>query len=49
VERLWIEGRIREAELQRRATSVIAFVKAGGCASWKFRRHVVERSLVSDH
>jgi len=49
LERMWIEGKISEAELQRRATSVIAFVKAGGCASWKFRRHLVERSSVSDH
>lgn len=43
LERLFLDEQITESELQRRATAVVAFLRAGGCASWKFRRSLVEQ------
>jgi hypothetical protein len=38
-------GLITEAALQRRLTSLVAFSRAGGIKSWRFRQSVLERSV----
>jgi RNA-directed DNA polymerase len=47
LERDYLDGRIGELELQQRATSMFAFTRAAGVTSWRFRRRVLERSVVS--
>ena len=46
LERLYREGLIDEADLQRRATALFAFMQAGGCASWQFRRRLLQQLQV---
>ena len=43
------DGEIIEAELQRRATALVAFTRAAGVSGWRWRRHVLEESRVSGH
>lgn len=49
LERLYLNGRIGESELQRRGTALFAFMQAGGCASWKFRRRLLKELPVSGY
>ena len=46
LERLFDQGHIDERELQRRATSLFAFMQAGGCSSWQFRRRLLQGTSV---
>ena len=46
LERLYGEGRIDETELQRRATALFAYMRAGGCASWRFRCGLLQQLSV---
>jgi hypothetical protein len=39
-------GRMSERELQQRVTSLTAFLRTPGMASWQFRARLVEKSLV---
>lgn len=40
--RLHAEGRISDRELLQRVTSLVAFTRAGGVASWRFRSRVID-------
>jgi RNA-directed DNA polymerase len=42
-------GRLDELELQKRASSLVAFARAGGMSSWRFRRRALEQLAVSGH
>jgi hypothetical protein len=42
-------GGLSSPELQQRVTSLVAFTRAGGAKSWKFRRKVLQRIAVSGH
>jgi hypothetical protein len=42
-------GDMEPLELQQRLTSLVAFTRAGGTRSWKFRRGVLQRFAVSGH
>jgi hypothetical protein len=47
----WLErehaaGRLDEATLQRRATALVAFTRAGRTASWRWRNRVVQSLAV---
>jgi RNA-directed DNA polymerase len=42
-------GEMNERELQQRATSLVAFTKTAGVASWQFRRRTLERLPVGGH
>jgi len=46
LERAFLDGRIDESTLQQRATALVAFTRTSGVSSWRFRRGVVESSLV---
>lgn len=39
-------GRVDELEYQRRITALLAFTRAGGVKSWKFRHNMLQRILV---
>ena len=41
-------GRIDEKMLQQRAVAIVAFARAGGVASWRFRSHVLQLLAESD-
>lgn len=47
LETAFAQGWISEAELQRRATSVVAYARAAGARSWRFRSRVLENHQVS--
>lgn len=49
LETQYLDGEIDELELQQRATSLVAFTRAGGVKSWHFRRSVLQRLPVSGH
>ena len=49
LERDHVAGRIDEPDLQRRATALVAFARADGVSSWRFRRAVIDSSPVGDH
>jgi RNA-directed DNA polymerase len=46
LEDLYRQGDITEQELQQRATALVAFTRAAGVCSWKFRQRVLEASRV---
>lgn len=45
----YLGGAIGEPELQQRASALVAFTRIGGARSWRFRRRVLQGSLVSGH
>jgi hypothetical protein len=45
----FLRGEADEAQTQRRATSLIAFTRAGGTKSWRFRSSALQRLAVSGH
>lgn len=47
LERKFLSGQIGEAELQQRATALVAFTRTPGLSSWRWRGRVVERLAVS--
>ncbi len=47
LERAYQEGELDEPTLQERATSLVAFARAGGVSSWRFRRGVIDS--LSEH
>jgi len=47
LEKAQLNGRIDEAELQARATSLVAFTQAAGVSSWRFRGRVLYHLPVS--
>jgi hypothetical protein len=49
LERDFAERRIGERTLQARAMALLAFTRAGGTKSWRFRTRVLERLAVSGH
>lgn len=49
LEQAYERGEIDEQQLQERATALVAFTRAGGAKSWKFRTRVLQQLTVSGH